>query len=868
MTEKLDGLLDQAMKYRFTAAVILIFLTAFGLRYYPVRNLEYLQALDPYNLFRMSQQIAYTGSLPDLDFMRWFPYATPTYVANQVNLWLPAGLYSLGGFLFFENYLSFAQFITPLYSGVSAVLMYFLGKELYDRYAGLSAAFIIAILPGAMYRGSAGFFEKEPVGTMFMMASLLFFTYAWKRKNWIYGIIAGLALGGFTASWGGSQMLWLLYPMVIGFMLLINEATEEMIASYTPTVIFAAVFAAIVNPGNFWFTDTESLMNLGFLGLLWMRYLVEQFELLEESKLDYLMPSTYFAGAIALALSPLYSQALADIAFSIYRSATQTGTGVIGGTVAENAATDMSSLISQLGSGVLDGIFPGASLITALFGAWTLIFMAMPLMLTGLYMKLGNKYGLVNDSISGKRYYAMLAGMVTAWAIGFTIFFEGLRAVGIISGLVVSVALTVMALKVEEESAFNINSIALIFTALIASIYAIRQGSVQQVGTILRGIAYPLWIAAGGLGLIYVTDNFNSVSTELQWYKILPIFWLGTNLLGTTARSRLIYLSTFAVALGAGYTFSKVIRKIQSMDFSELDLESSNVRYVMIGLLIVGVVSVNAAAGFLSVQGISGSPNEAWMQNLEHLEEEAPEGSVTMSWWDYGYHFQSIGRTGTIADGGNFRYYTSGEPINFPLAEYFASNDTRENYGELFEKHSVDYVVLDNTMIGKYSAVSQIANRDNQNFDSMFQASTPGTLQQSVSQSGNRTVAQFQGRVGAQAANIYVPLTIDNTTVDVSDTATIQTARGGNIEASCVLTDQGIEEFGDGESQFCIAEDPYFNMERSLSAGIQSRIALIPRDISDHNLMRLYFMDGHGMDYVEKVEGGSNDYVKLWEVTE
>ncbi len=868
MTEKLDNIVDKALGYRYFVAVLAIFSLAFGLRYYPVRNIQYLQALDPYNLFRMSQQIAYTGSLPDVDFMRYFPFAMPTYTAHQLNLWIPALLYWLGGSLFFDSYLDFIYTMMPLFSGLAAVAIYFLGKELYDKYTGLGAAFFIAVIPGAMFRSSAGFFEKEATGTFFMIVSLLFFILAWKRKDWLYGIVSGLALGIFTATWGGSQMMWFLYPMIVGFMLLINEETDEMISAYTPTILIAVFTAAIFNPGRFWFDSMHLYLNAAFLGLLWARYLVEQFELIERERMQYFIPGTYIAGALALALSPIYSQSLAQLFFSLYNRAIQSGGGVISGTVAEDAAPGMQEITTQLGAGIFDGVLPGAGLLAAVFGIWTLVFVSVPLMTSTIYMMLGRKYGLIEESLSGKKQYSIIAGLITSWAVGFAIFFEGYRAVGLIVAFVISIILSVMTLYFQEDSAFNISAISLVFTALISSLYALGQGSIQETATILRGLAYPIWIASAGLGVIYLTDSFKPTDIEMDWYLIIPLFWLGSNLLAATSRSRLIYLATFATALGAGYTLSRVIRKIQTMEFDSTGLNSSNIRFVMLAVLAVGVLSVNVAAGFFATSSIGGSPNEAWMQNLDYLNEETDDGEVVMSWWDYGYHFQSLGRSASVADGGNFRYYTDEERINFDLAEYFASDDPRENYAEIFERHSTDYVVLDNTMIGKYSAVSQIALRDNENFDSMFQASTPGPASQSVSESGDRTVVQFQGVVGGLPSQIFVPVDTDGTNVNVVDTATVQTQRGERLEISCVLTEDGIEELGDGESEFCLAVDPYFSLERGISFDTQSRIAVIPRDISEHNLMKLYFMDGHGIDYLEKVEDGSNDYVKMWEVTE
>jgi len=185
-----EKMVEKTMKYKFVPVILAIFTLAVGLRYFPVRNMEYLQASDPYNLFRMSQQIAYTGGLPELDFMRNFPYAMPLYNAHIGPLAIPAILYWMGGSMIFDTYLNFAYWVNPLFSGLAAVAMYFLGKELYDKYTGLGAAFFIAIIPGAMQRSSAGFFEKEALGTMFLIISLLFFTRAWKRKSWMNGTLS------------------------------------------------------------------------------------------------------------------------------------------------------------------------------------------------------------------------------------------------------------------------------------------------------------------------------------------------------------------------------------------------------------------------------------------------------------------------------------------------------------------------------------------------------------------------------------------------------------------------------------------------------------------------------------------------------
>ena len=870
-------LAEKARKYKFAPLIITIFALAVGLRYYPVRNMEYLQASDPYNLFRMAQHLAYEGNIPQLDFMRNFPYALPVYTVHLGTTLIPAILYWAGGSAFFENFLGFAQFTTPLFTGVSVLLMYFLGKELYDKYAGLGAAFFLSVIPATMQRSSAGFFEKEALATMFMMSSLLFFTLAWKKKSWPHGIISGLSLGLFTISWGGSQMLWLLYPMIVGFIVLIDRDIESVIAAYTPTVLIAAGFASIFNPGVFWFTDTLSILAIAFLALIWARYLAEELELISEQYLPYFGITSYLTGALLLVLSPLYSNTLAQIMLRIYRLGTQTGGSVASQTVSENAAPGMAQIASQLGPSIVGQLFPGAGLLSSLTGSWTLVFLAIPLMLTSIALMAAKRYSVI-EGLEPKKNYSLIAGFIASWAVGLSVFIAGRRAYGIALMLGVSAIMAAIVYYLDEDAAFTITSMALIFAGVLSTLFGFREPNTLQA---MEVVAYPVWAAVAGLGIIYRFDAFKEANISIDWVKVVPFLWLSTNLLGATARTRLIYLAAFPVALGAGYTLSIVLKKIGEIDFSKAGVNKENTVFAVKAFAIALVLSVNLLAGYAASQGISGSPNQAWMNSLDHMDEEIPNGSVVMSWWDYGYHFQSLGRTGSMADGGNFHYFVDGDRhVNQYLADYFTSTNT-SNHTEFLEKHSSDYIVLDNTMIGKYQAVSQIARDSNENFYSMPRAYTSGALQTSVSQNGNRTVATFRaGPRGSPVvdtepnnpstrsgipAEIYVPFERSNTSIDISDPATIRYYNGEQEKANCVLTEEGVKTFGDERTDYCIAEDPYYSFERGLQ-GTQTGVVLVPRDIVDHTLNRLYLMDGYGIPYVEKVEEGSNDYVKIWEV--
>jgi asparagine N-glycosylation enzyme membrane subunit Stt3 len=899
-SDRLEELKQADLKYILTnnwaiGAVSVIFLLALYLRLMPAQGMKYLQALDPYMILRMSRHLALDGNLPVSDFMRYFPYNTPTYYMNLGNITIPAVLYWLGPFAFFGSYMTYAQFYPALMGAFCVIVMYFLGKETFDRLTGLSAAFFLATIAGVMHRTSAGFFEKEPTGTLLMLFSLYFFTRSWKREEWISGILSGIALGLFSISWGGSKMLWLLYPMVVGIMLWLNEDIRNLITVYTPTVLVGAGIAAALNWSRFWITDTWALVNFAMLGLLWSRYLAEEWNIIEEDKLGYYIPSISFLGLILMALSPLYSNFVARKVIGLLNmvpGVSSGGGGAIGGTVAENTPASLSQLASQLGAlnaGRI-GFFvtelrPASSLLAGLAqinGTWPLAFIGTVLLGTTVAAMVFRKYNMLEKTIEGRTYHKIVVVALLGWTMVFSVMFDDpvLIAVG-------------------------------------PSIFAIL----------------------GSLGILHGLDEFKPHEIEFKWYYLLPLAWGITNILGAVTKSRLVFLAAFSVALMAGYAFSVVLKKLNSMNIESLqylgivggvliadialvavlltfgaqmlmaaaavvalngiglyvlqdrelseitkDIDDQYIRYGVIGIVVVATVSVNLASGFVAANQLGGSPNNLWMDNLEHMEDETPEDSVILSWWDYGYWFETIGDRAAVADGGNYGYYTSdgGEKINYPLAEFLTGSGF-ENHTEFLNKHSVDYIVLDETMIGKYSAVSQIAHRSNSEYNYMMQASTSRNIQNSIGEQGNRTLVQFRNRRSGITTYASIEQDSQDGSTSISSAPVLETRSGSRGEIGCVLTENGVKEFnvsqpmnlGQNFGEICAAVNPYYSIDSALYSAEnpqirsrQAKIVLVPRKIADSNLVRLYLMDGYGVNSVEKVEDGSNGYVKMWEVTE
>ena len=874
-----DSLTKKIKKNWHLTALTAIFFLAFTLRYMPEKGMKYLQAADPYYIFRMSQHIALEGHLPTLDFMRYFPYATPNYTVQLGELIVPALLYNLGGSLFFTNYLEWAQFYPALMGSLTVILMYLLGKELFDKKTGLAAAFFLTVTSSALRRASAGFFEKEPLGTFLMIFSLLFFTRAWKNENWIHGILSGLSLGLFTISWGGSQMLWLLYPILTGVTLFLNIETRKLVTSYTPTILIAAFFAAASNPGRFWFTDSLFLIATAILGLLWIRYLVEELNLIQDKYLPYLIPSMTALGGILAILSPLYSQFLAGKLIRLVNVATgNTGNSVIGQTVQENAAPAINDLARDLGNILFGSMNPVLDSLTILVSPWTFMLASTTIISTTLLLMLGKKYNILEETIPGKKHAAYTQTIFITIMILTAGLLINQIIISVITALIIAASLLTMNYYLEEDGAFNITTMilgGLIIGLLIPGI-SLNQSNLAFLNLTI----IPTTAALITSLTLNKLDHFPQKTIQNQWILLIPLIYITSNLYGGTTRSRLVFLSTFAVALAAGHGLKITIAKIQQLDYTQIKALKPEKTKLAAIIIVIGLVGgLNLASGYIMSQNISGSPSpspEIWEPSLNYMNNQAPEGSVTLSWWDYGYNFQTLGRTASQADGGNLRYYSNqGNHQNEFLAKYL--NSTTQNDTQFLEKHSADYIWLDNTMIGKFSPVSQIANGDNQNAEALSRFQTRGNLQNSISQSGNQTVINLRGALRGNSAgqlqnipvNMFVPIQLTNTSASISGPATLRLPNGQERKIGCVLQQNGEKQFYQVENSvdFCIAEDPFYTLERG-TIGAQVRMTAIPEKLSDSTFVELYIQDGENVEYAEKVPEASNGYIKIWEITE
>ncbi|MDY6768687.1 MAG: STT3 domain-containing protein [Candidatus Nanohaloarchaea archaeon] len=840
---------------RYPGLLALVFLFALWIRLIPREGMQYLQALDPYMIARMSRHVAGGGGLPMIDMWRYFPYGTPTYLLNNGDIFIPAYLYQVAAP--FMDWLTWAQVYPALAGAFMVVAMYFTGKEMFDRQTGVLAAFFLAAAPGVLRRSSAGWFEKEPFAAFLMISSIYLLTRAWRRTSWPAGILSGVSLGLALTVWGGAKFLVLLYPLVLVPAALLETDAERLVAAFTPTVLIGHVFAAAVNPGGWSFPTGSFVLSAAALAVIWTRYLVEAYDMVPEERLGYVVPGLYAGGGVLLFLSPLYSQRLAGYVMGFVDRATQSsGGGVIAGTVAENQAARAGQIVGQLGAFRAQRVLPGViAPFSELFSGWTFALVGTGVLVAVMGGMLFRRF-LGREEVSLTAAYSGVAAASASLFLAVGTLLSQRSLVWLVWALppiVVGAAAIYLWPDSRDRVVFGG-----LYVGLIAYAVLLLAVAMPQAVTAFLFVAAVLLVGAGLL--LFAPEQM--VAVQNRWYLIIPLFWILSTLYGAAQKSRLLFLTAQPVALMAGYGLSTGLHQLRRSTVwdrvaaAEVEVEPERAYRAVLGVLLAATILINGAAAFSMAQSVGGSPNQLWMENLDFMREETPIDSVVLSWWDYGYWFETIGARAAIADGGNMGFYAQpGEgKINLPLADFLTAADYTEHLDWL-RSLSVDYVVLDSSMIGKYSAVSQIHNRNNNQFSAMQTASCRSRENRCLTtRANNQTYLMYQTR----GTRFLVPFEQTDGTPEISGTPLMQTRRGTAAVAN-VCSEDGIREVEVPQNRSaipgCVAFHPYRQHQT---------LVYIPRDVMDSTLVNLYVMDAYGMDHFEEVF--DNGYVKMWRV--
>ncbi len=257
--------------------LFMIFSLALLIRLFPFFRFEpMLKAFDPWFQYRVADFVAKNGYLAYFswhDTLSWYPYGRPVWRSSYPGTpFAAATIYFILIALGLDVELFIVCYVFPALMGaITCVLLYFFGKEIADTKTGLVAAFLLAFCPAYISRTMAGFFDNEALGIFLMIAAFFFFVRAEKKGSISDSILAGLSLGGLSASWGAFTFAFGLIPLAAIALLLFNRYSHKLLMSYSLTVLIALNIAVHVpRTGVSFITSFSGFFPLAVLMILFV----------------------------------------------------------------------------------------------------------------------------------------------------------------------------------------------------------------------------------------------------------------------------------------------------------------------------------------------------------------------------------------------------------------------------------------------------------------------------------------------------------------------------------------------------------------------------------------------------------------------
>src|SRR3989338_3101349 len=247
-------------------AIIIIILLSMYVRLIDYRW-PYLRNIDSYVFYRwMDETVMNNGVLPTLDIYELAPvgfYRPPEWVYPY--FYIGAYSYMAVNSVTPMQLWEFLIYFPPFLATLAAIPLYFIGKMLYDRKAGVLAAFFYVFDIGNMSRSLGGDPDSDAIViliSMVVMAALIFtYKYASNAKSLdkkllLYSVLTSVVLWVWYSTWAGYWYITWLFTGFIALKLLFTimkkrnvklgwHDTKYIIISF---VIYTALSFALTVP--------------------------------------------------------------------------------------------------------------------------------------------------------------------------------------------------------------------------------------------------------------------------------------------------------------------------------------------------------------------------------------------------------------------------------------------------------------------------------------------------------------------------------------------------------------------------------------------------------------------------------------------
>ena len=627
--------------------------------------------LDPWVFERYAKIIVEQGKLPNIDMTRNVPIGFDTTTETQLLPYMIVGTYYLAN-IFLDANIEYAANVFPVIAFVLTIIVFFLFvREIFVRkskeskmkanlIASISTFFMI-VTPAFLSRTLAGIPEKESAAFLFMFLAFYLFLKAWKsetlKSSTILGVLAGISTALMILIWGGVFYVFGTIAITSLIAFILNKTGKKEFILYSCWIFFSFTIALV-------FSNRVSLKGM---------------IISTDSGLAFLVFFIFFVHFILWDSKLIKNKFFEKI------------------NIPKNIVSIIVSIILIF---ILAFVFLGPSfIIEKAKSIHQLIFKPS----TG-------RWG-VTVAENRQPYFTEWEGSFGPHfkdiAITFWLFFIG------------SIVLFKKMLdKIKKKDSWILTGLYVLF--FIGMVFSRYSGASTFNGEnfISKALYYVSVLLLVGALIYYYNkyhkeknDSFEKIDYEILFlfsYFVLCLF---------TARAAIRLIMVLATSYSIFVAFL-IVEPILILKKTKGELEKILLTILIILILILSGFAFWTFYNQIKVQSYYMIPspyNQQWQKAMSWVRENTAEDAVFAHWWDYGYWVQSIGNRPTVLDGGNAIVFW-----NYWMGRLVLTGDNQKDALDFLYSHEADYLLIDSTDIGKYTAFSSIGSDENYDRYSWF----------------------------------------------------------------------------------------------------------------------------------------------------
>src|SRR3989338_2774490 len=255
-------MLEKAKDYIWTHKkeiffIFLIFLLAFGIRgQLMVYGLMF--EFDSYFHARIGEYVVQNLTVPATDPLAYYQVSGGATLPNNFFFWFFTAIlfkiFTLNAPFNKDAWIVAVKVFPALFGALTSVVMYYLGKEMYSKKAGVAMAIFAAVIPAFVYRTMAGFFEDDSLGFFWMIVGFVFFVRSVKGATFGKETMINAAIAGFfffIMAW--TWQVFIMIPIILvawifstlALMWFRKDGSQKMKAIGKNFAIAFAIFAVL-----------------------------------------------------------------------------------------------------------------------------------------------------------------------------------------------------------------------------------------------------------------------------------------------------------------------------------------------------------------------------------------------------------------------------------------------------------------------------------------------------------------------------------------------------------------------------------------------------------------------------------------------